>query len=673
MKFRQHQRRAQAISRRMVFLFIMLIAAMVVVTNLLMSLVWLLGTGGRFDYPAGFFVINTGMVLLYVLGSWAVEVIELRDGGANLALQVGGREILEPQNPYEKRLCNVIMEVSVATGLRPPRVFILEKEDSINAFAAGWDLQDCVITVTRGSMERLTRDELQGVVAHEFSHILHGDMRLNMRLMGMVLGLQMVYNLGQALLFSHEDGRGLRLLPLLAIGFGVALIAIGWMGWLAGRILGASVSRQREYLADASAVKYTRLVDGIAGALRKIAYQKHNEDHAQLGDRKAQSLAPLFFHFDSVSKLLYTHPTIAQRLKSLGVPYKRIEQLEDKKQHVTDDRFDLTHLAPAGIAGLDKIARQWHDVEFVRNTLDQAFYKQDVSDFHWSQEDAYEVLQQAREHATKEHVISSIQGQLELKLSSEQELQGFVAQQQLMSRSLTSAQLIGALMAYWVADRSQKQETLWQDLCQKITGQKSYMMLDHVRNLYPSVREPVFEHLLTLAQVSFAEQRQQFLDALQVLLESHDHFNAQGCIRMVLTQYRLRINKTRPTIIYNNFEQVQMPITVLTSVLANALSVSSAQQWAQKVFDRLKLPQTACVDATVPMLQEAFMSLHRLALMYPPTLMNVWLHEWEREVAQCNERKILQQDANTLWLMCALLDIPRPARLNLWFQTPQRF
>lgn len=675
MKFRQHQRQAQAISRRMVLLFIGLIIVMVIATNLAMSLVWWLCTSGRFDYPAGFFVINTGTVLLYVLGSWLVEVIELRDGGANLALQVGGREVLEPKNIYEKRLCNVVMEVSVATGLRPPRIFILEKEDSINAFAAGWDVQDCVITVTRGSMERLTRDELQGVVAHEFSHILHGDMRLNMRLMGMVLGLQMVYNFGQSILFiDGSNGRYPRFMPFLFVGFGLALIVLGWMGWFAGQILSASVSRQREYLADASAVKYTRLVDGIAGALRKIAYQKQSENHAQLQNYKAKSLAPLFFHFDSVSRLFYTHPTISQRLKHLGVSYKRVEQLEDKKQRVMEDQFDMTHLSPAGVAGLDTISKQWQDVEFVRNTLDQLLYKRDVSDFQWSENDADEILQQAHDYATAYQEGANKSDYLVVKLPSDQEMKGFLAQQQLMSASLTWEQLAGAILSYWVIEGTPAQEKILQDLCQEVCGQQSYMMLDHVRYLYPSMREPVFDQLLTLAQSALnAEQRESLIAALRVLLQSYDHFYAQGWIRLELTQYWLRIKKTRPTIIYNRFEQVQAPIAVLTGFLAHTLFISSPQQWSQKVFNRLKLPQPAWVKPTQPLLHDALASLRRLAMMYPPTLMNVWLHEWEVDVLGRYDHASLQQNADTLWLMCALLDIPRPARLSLWFKTPQRF
>ena len=145
-----------------------------------------------------------------------------------------------------------------------------------------------MVAVTRGALERLTRAELQGVVAHEFSHLVHGDTRLNMRLIGLVWGLQMIWGLG-AVAVGAQTSDGRRGLGAL---FGLGLMAVGSLGWAAGRLLQAAVSRQREFLADASAVKYTRVVDGLGGALRKIADQQL-QGRADLKSPHAASLAHL--------------------------------------------------------------------------------------------------------------------------------------------------------------------------------------------------------------------------------------------------------------------------------------------------------------------------------------------------------------------------------------------
>ena len=160
--------------------------------------------------------------------------------------------------------------MALASGQRPPpQAWVLPRDDAINAWPPAGSADDAVVVVTRGALERLTRAELQGVVAHEFSHIVHGDTRLNMRLVGLVWGLQMVWGLGVSMWSADEHGR--RHAGAL---FGLGLMAVGSLGWLAGRLLQAAVSRQREFLADASAVKYSRHVDGLGGALRKIADQQ---------------------------------------------------------------------------------------------------------------------------------------------------------------------------------------------------------------------------------------------------------------------------------------------------------------------------------------------------------------------------------------------------------------
>lgn len=174
-----------------------------------------------------------------------------------------------------RRLLNVVEEMAIASGTSVPAVYVLEEEEGINAFAAGYTPSDAAVAVTRGALERLNRDELQGVIAHEFSHIVNGDMRLNIRLMGLLAGILAIATIGRILVegtlrssrSNRRGGGGV----LLIVVFGAMLWLIGSIGLLFGRLIKAGVSRQREYLADASAVQYTRQPIGILGALLKSA------------------------------------------------------------------------------------------------------------------------------------------------------------------------------------------------------------------------------------------------------------------------------------------------------------------------------------------------------------------------------------------------------------------
>ncbi len=211
--------------------------------------------------------------LMILLGS-LYRVNELRGSGVKVARMLGGVLINNSTNdPDERRVLNVVEEMAIASGVPVPPVFMMPNEKSINAFAAGYSPGDAVIGVTRGCVHGLTRDELQGVMAHEFSHILHGDMRLNIRMIGFLNGILLITIAGRLLLEvaprtgRSKDGAGAMLVMLL---IAIALVLIGSIGALSARIIQSAVSRQREFLADASAVQFTRNPEGIGNALRRI-------------------------------------------------------------------------------------------------------------------------------------------------------------------------------------------------------------------------------------------------------------------------------------------------------------------------------------------------------------------------------------------------------------------
>lgn len=310
MRFFERQETARGQTTRLLVLFGLTVLALVVAVNAALALTWRLVASGFSGYPGYFFAVNTGMTLLFVFGGWWLETSALKGGGEKLARRAGAREAWPASREAEQKLCNIVSELAIAASMRPPQAMVLDREEGINAFATGWDEDDSVVAVTRGALEYLTRDELQGLVAHEFSHIREGDTRLNMRLAGMVFGLEMVFNLGRSMCAQNDSGgRSFLALP------GFAIMTTGSLGWLAGRALKAAVSRQREFLADARAVQFTRSKDGLGGVLRKVAGQQ------------AQGLMPRSVHPAVQHMLLVglradthwfaSHPPLAERIRRI--------------------------------------------------------------------------------------------------------------------------------------------------------------------------------------------------------------------------------------------------------------------------------------------------------------------------------------------------------------------
>ncbi|QHE88240.1 M48 family metalloprotease [Hydrogenophaga sp. BPS33] len=276
MRFFEFQRNARNETRRLLLAFGLTVLLLVLAVNAALALAWGLTWGfwmpGEMNYPRHYFVVNTVVTLLFVLGGWWVETTRLADGGGQrLAQQMGARLAQPSGNFNEQRFCNIVDEMAISSGMKRPQAMVLARDLGINAFAAGWNEDDAVVAVTQGALDCLTRDELQGLVAHEFSHIGEGDTRLNMRLVGMVFGLEMLYRMGQTLFDPDDQGR-----RRAAALIGLAIMAAGWLGWLAGHALQAAVSRQREYLADARAVQWTRSREGLGGVLRKVLTQRRD-------------------------------------------------------------------------------------------------------------------------------------------------------------------------------------------------------------------------------------------------------------------------------------------------------------------------------------------------------------------------------------------------------------
>jgi Zn-dependent protease with chaperone function len=269
---------------------------------------------------------TAGATALFILGATLYKTALLASGGGRVAQDMGGTRVPpDVRDPLRRRLRNVVEEMAIASGVPVPEIYVLEEESGINAFAAGFTPGDAAIAVTRGTLELLERDELQGVIAHEFSHILNGDMRLNIRMMGVLFGILVLGLIGRlivrgsyhsSIVSSRRKGGSS---GVMFIGLG--LLILGWIGVFFARIIKAAVSRQREFLADASAVQFTRQTDGIANALKKIGgYSRHS--YIQSVDPEEVSHMLFAGGMANLTSLLATHPPLTERIQALDPGFR---------------------------------------------------------------------------------------------------------------------------------------------------------------------------------------------------------------------------------------------------------------------------------------------------------------------------------------------------------------
>lgn len=330
MNFFEHQDASRRQTRWLVLLFVLAVIAIIAVIDLVLLLIFGMG---RIEPGQSLFSLASvqGNSVMLTGGAVATgstiglaslfRILSLRGGGGQVALGVGGVRV-EPDTsePLKRRLLNVVEEIALASGVPLPEVYVLEQESGINAFAAGYSPADAAIAVTRGALEKLDRNELQGVIAHEFSHVLNGDMRLNIRLMGALFGILLLALIGRRVLrHSHYMGRTRNKDGAALVALALALVVVGYVGLFFGRWIRAAVSRQREYLADASAVQFTRDPQGIAGALKKIAI--HAESSLLHAD--TEEVGHMLFGAGRASHIFATHPPIEERIARIEPGFSR--------------------------------------------------------------------------------------------------------------------------------------------------------------------------------------------------------------------------------------------------------------------------------------------------------------------------------------------------------------
>lgn len=325
MDFFAQQARVRGSSRLLVALFALAVIAIVVTID---AVVWFsMGHHPVDGEPAGsnarLLVASTLVVVAGIGLSSMFRIMSLSGGGKTVAESVGAVPVpTDTPDPRLRQLRNVIEEVAIAAGVPVPDIYLMAEEPGINAFAAGYSASDAAVCVTQGCIDHLSRDELQGVIAHEFSHVLNGDMRLNIRLMGLLFGILVLAIVGRRVIWfgggrsSRRDGGQVWMI-------GLALVAVGYIGYFFGRLIQAAVARSRESLADASAVQFTRQTDGIAGALKKIAVLSEGS-RLQVANRH-EVAHMLFGEADPFNALFATHPPLLERIRALQPGFREEE------------------------------------------------------------------------------------------------------------------------------------------------------------------------------------------------------------------------------------------------------------------------------------------------------------------------------------------------------------
>jgi Zn-dependent protease with chaperone function len=352
MDFFARQEAARRTTRWLLVAFLISVALVVIAVDAVVA--FAVASSDPDASPVNAVVGSSVVVLGIICGASLFKTLSLRAGGGAVARSLGGTRIERSTGDIAlRRLHNVVEEMSIASGVTMPEVYVLEHEDGINAFAAGNSPADAAIAVTRGAATRLKREELQGVIAHEFSHILNGDMRLNLRLLGWTFGLLAVAIVARVVLQSspgggsrnRKDGAGALMLAALAA------MVLGYIGVFFGRLLQAAVSRHRERLADASAVQFTRNPVGLSGALLKIAGASAG---SRLVTPEAEEVAHMLFAA-GLPRLFATHPPLEERLKALDpsfraseLPKLAAEAARDSERQRADDAARAPNSRPEG-------------------------------------------------------------------------------------------------------------------------------------------------------------------------------------------------------------------------------------------------------------------------------------------------------------------------------------
>ncbi len=636
MNFFEQQDAARRNTKRLILLFLLAVVAIVIAVNIVSALAFIgisadLNSGGaRIAAPASFYAAVTLATLVLIAAGSVVQSMRLAGGGAALARMMDARPVSRASgDPAERRLLNVVEEMAIASGTAVPQVFVLDDQQTINAFAAGFSPSEAAVVVTRGALENLNRDELQGVIGHEFSHILNGDMRLNLRLMGVLGGILLLTTLGRMLArsSSRRDSKGS---SFVLLGFG--LIAIGYIGVFFGRLIQASVSRQREFLADVSSVQFTRNPDGIGGALAKIS---------QAGSRVAHPLAAEASHMffgeaiaSGFGSLMATHPPVQERLARIYGRPVAISEIVARSAPAA--ALSPEHAAVSGFAGSNEFGRSagerrsaGAEAQAVVQTGARAVIAAvgDVSNAHL---DYAASLLDALPQPVRE-LTRNVQGAKQAMFGLVFALGGPARQAQadLLRAGGEDAELTAKIAA-------------------------------EVQDLGKVARLPLIALAAPTLKSLPPAERAAFLVLLQQLIAADRRVTLEEFVVATMLEAALgeRAGRAVP-VTYRTLEPLAEDARLILSLIAHAVQADSAAAFDQGLKD-LGLPLTLIEARAVSLVEvkAALARLNRLAPMQKPRLV--------KALVQCAlaDGKLSVTDAELLRAICSTLDSPLPPFLE---------
>lgn len=672
MKFREQQDDARRATRRLLGLFAVLLVALVLAVNLLLAgLWWMLGSWLSPNLPPFFAETNTIVVLMLVLGGAWVELSRLQSGGgAHVARWAGGQQVIDPRDLRERRLLNVVDEMALASGMPRPGVFVLDDEHAINAFAAGWTPDSAALAVTRGALERLTRDELQGMVAHEFGHIQQGDSRLNMQLLALVWGLSLVHGYGHSLM----EGNGERRSPLSTL-VGSVFVVAGSLGWLAGQVLQTAVSRQRELMADASAVQFTRSRDGLGGVLRKVWYQTMTSE-SRLVRMPADRLAAMLLQ--APDSWLATHRPLAERVRRLygramePLPApKLLDRLEQEPPQETPDASAQADGASTHTQAQAPRAMERRRIERTSAFTTSATPPPTAPPSASAPMHKKETIPYAGPYFEPPSAPPMTEPIVIPQATVKDDER--VAMSKLL-RVSGMGELRSAILALLITPGSQRERRAWRD--ENRGSSTAGAVREEVKKLGAPTRLPVLDLLLQQAALAPLHDRKELMEAARRLMAADGQLRPVDRMHWLLMRHRLAERDKAAAKPPANTADAQNDMTqqslhllrqvaALTAFLSRMVpdgEPGNGDTWYRLVLNPwLKghaLP--TCLPPDADGLVHALHDVQSLPWMLKPVLVRAWL---DTALQHKNANALYPEAADALRLACTLLDSPLPPEL----------
>ena len=632
MDFFEQQHRARRNTGWILIAFLLAVAGIVLSINVTGGYIYLFATERPLlpvglalaSVPRSAYAITTLVVLGAIAWGTLGRIYALAGGGVAVADMVGARRVgRETADPVEKRLLNIVEEMALASGVGVPRVFVMDGQSSINAFAAGYSPNEAAVIVTEGALKLLNRDEIQGVIAHEFSHILNGDMRLNVQLLGLIAGIVLIGSAGGFLMRVGGGGHGSRGdIRVLLIGF--LLWLIGSVGVFAGRLIRAAASREREFLADASAVQFTRNPDGIGGALYKIA-----ERGSVILERHAEELshmcigAPLndFLEFS----WLKTHPPLEERMERLlGPAAKRL-----LKERI--ERADAAALAAEGGPVVEAFASPLY-----ANPAPEG-------------------------GSAAAAIVASIGNPSPGHVSRARRLlEGIPADVRAACGSEAGAR--AALLALLLGEGETRmaQLSLVREDCGAEVAAHCTRLADALKPLGPRFRLPVFELALPALRVLSTDKRDRILRLVREIVEADRKVTLGEFVLLTLCRRHLgREPRGAPPVKHRSIDTAAAHATVILSLLAH--SGRGGMHAFDKGLSALGISGgvlRASAELDIPTVETALYELKLLAPLKKPALIKACL-----AVVMADDR-LTVSEGELMRAICAALDTPLPPILE---------